>query len=427
MPATTKPTAPRLYHREGAPVFWALMDAPRKTFPGDTGDVADLMGRTAAGVRTSGATWRSGQFGNGLSFDGTSGQVALGNPGTLNLTGNLTISAWVNPSSTPVANSEIVKKDESYILRFGGSNSISSFLWIPGYTYVNTDVNVAPNNTFTHVSVSYNGAVLMIYINGKPVVSIARSGSLATTGQAAFIGSGGTGEYFPGLLDNILIYNRALSAAEVAREYADPWWRLRPPLPTTAFFYLPPLVYSGAVSLAGNGLFSVASLAGSVGSLGLTGSGSLSGSSLAGVAGPATLTGSGSLNVANVAGAVGTVALTGSGSLAADAASVVSPTGFVGSGSLAVSSLAGAIGSVSFAGSASLSATVATAYGGSITLVGAGNLRLAVRLNPTTIVTFPGYTVPAVTTLEGYSVPSVTTFPGYPVPSITTFPGFTVT
>ncbi len=63
---------------------------------------ADSLGNGDGGTLVGGATRVTGRVGSGgaLQFDGTSGSVSLGNPAALDITGQITISAWVNLASS---------------------------------------------------------------------------------------------------------------------------------------------------------------------------------------------------------------------------------------------------------------------------------------------------------------------------------------
>src|SRR6185436_7987449 len=66
---------------------------------------------------------------------------------------------------------------------------------------------------------TWNGSTMVVYFNGVQQGSVAAGGTLATTANTLSIGtkngSGATGDYFLGLLDEVRIYNRGLSSSEV--------------------------------------------------------------------------------------------------------------------------------------------------------------------------------------------------------------------
>src|SRR5262245_45989925 len=71
--------------------------------------VADASGNNLTGT-VVGATWTTGRYGNALRFNGTSNYVDLGNPAALQLTGSMTIEAWVNAAANPPDDGQIVAK-----------------------------------------------------------------------------------------------------------------------------------------------------------------------------------------------------------------------------------------------------------------------------------------------------------------------------
>ena len=76
-----------------------------------------------------------------------------------------------------------------------------------------------PTNTWTHLSVTYNGSTLTLYRNGVAVATSTVSGTLSPTTGTLQIGASQFGEYFKGLIDEVRIYNRALSATEIQTIY----------------------------------------------------------------------------------------------------------------------------------------------------------------------------------------------------------------
>ena len=78
-----------------------------------------------------------------------------------------------------------------------------------------------PLDTWTHLAATYDGATLRLYVDGSLAGSVAATGAIATSAGALRIG-GNTlwGEYFQGLIDEVRVYNRALSQAELQADMA---------------------------------------------------------------------------------------------------------------------------------------------------------------------------------------------------------------
>ena len=162
----------------------------------------------------SGPTYNSSNGGS-VVFDGTDDYCLAGSG--LAITGNLTVTAWVRPTS--FANQgNIVSKTVNlgYRMRFQSDGTF----WM----YSNTNTITSPsaytiNNWFHTVGV-FSSTGLRMYINGSIVQS---NGTPFTPSYAAssFIvgGNSSTQELFQGRIANVSVYNRALSTTEVLQNY----------------------------------------------------------------------------------------------------------------------------------------------------------------------------------------------------------------
>src|SRR5262249_16001860 len=78
-------------------------------------------------------------------------------------------------------------------------------------------------NAWSHLAATYNGSTLSLYVNGTLVASQAFTGSIITSSGALRIGGNGVwGEYFTGQIDEVRIYNRALTQAEIQIDMQKP-------------------------------------------------------------------------------------------------------------------------------------------------------------------------------------------------------------
>jgi hypothetical protein len=80
-----------------------------------------------------------------------------------------------------------------------------------------------PVNTWTHLAVTYDGQTLTLYVNGAPAGSKAQTGLVPTSAGVLRIGGNGIWpEWFSGLIDNVRIYNRALTQAQIQSDMQTP-------------------------------------------------------------------------------------------------------------------------------------------------------------------------------------------------------------
>ena len=80
-----------------------------------------------------------------------------------------------------------------------------------------------PLNAWTHLATTFDGAVVRLYVNGALAASTSVSGSMAaSTGVLRIGGNSIWGEWFAGLIDEVRVYNRALSAGEIQQDMQLP-------------------------------------------------------------------------------------------------------------------------------------------------------------------------------------------------------------
>ena len=161
----------------------------------------------------------STEGGSSLQFDGTNDVLKVPDSDALDLVGNkLTISCWVKRSSA--ASGYLVKKagaSNGYRLWITSTGAVQFDVLFSGTTKTVTSATTIPLNTWTHVSVRYDGSELNIFIDGtKESASTAATGSLAATTEALWMGYyDGTSHYLNGYLDEVSIYDRALTDTEM--------------------------------------------------------------------------------------------------------------------------------------------------------------------------------------------------------------------
>ena len=208
-------------HAASAPGLVAAYD-----FDEGTGTVlTDRSGSGNNGV-VSGATWVAGKNGGGLSFNGTSNLVTVADADVLDLAGTLTLEAWVKTASTSGNRRLVLDKEGSGFLSYAlyANDAVNR----PGETLHlgTTDVTVDGTsqlalNVWTHVAATYSGASMTLFINGVPVSSVSQTGTIApSTGALRLGGSSQFGRFFSGTLDDVRIYNRALSQSEIQTDMA---------------------------------------------------------------------------------------------------------------------------------------------------------------------------------------------------------------
>jgi len=187
---------------------------------------ADASGRGNHGT-LNGATWtQSGQLGSALLFDGVNDRVDIPDSPSLGLAAGMTLEAWVRPTTTTGWRSVLVKERPGgwvYSLYSSDAGNRPS-----SYLRLKSDVGLVgpaalPVGTWSHVATTYDGTTHRLYLNGTQVASVNRSGKIGTSPKPLRIGGNSVfGEWFSGAIDEVRIYNRALTAAEISADRTRP-------------------------------------------------------------------------------------------------------------------------------------------------------------------------------------------------------------
>jgi hypothetical protein len=174
----------------------------------------------------NGASWTAGKYGSALLFDGTNDYVEA-TPGTT-VSGAFTVSLWVKVSDNAVRTilSTRGPSDYSFDIKFRNGNEVHANIgngtaWKTNYANASLLYDL---NYWYHIVYAVNQTGYTIYINGTSV----KTGTFASTTPLLFdvnhtlnIGRKQDGtEYFYGAIDDVKIWNRALSGLEALNEYA---------------------------------------------------------------------------------------------------------------------------------------------------------------------------------------------------------------
>jgi hypothetical protein len=165
-----------------------------------------------------------------VTFNGSNGFAAVPASSSLNLTGALTLEAWVKFASTNGVQAIVNKGDG-----VSASGSAYELAWIPGTglgfqtfiggTRVDADQNITPtpNQWYDLVGTRTGAGLLSFYVNGQPVAT-ANDGGGALNNPAVNVGLGAAGNgsgMLPlnGTLDEVAVYPIALTALQVATHW----------------------------------------------------------------------------------------------------------------------------------------------------------------------------------------------------------------
>jgi chitodextrinase len=198
------------------------------SFNEGSGTVAVDVSGTGNNGAIGTATWTTdGKFGGALSFNGSS-KVVIPDSASLDLTTGVTLEAWVKPS---VINSGwrdvIYKGNDTYYLE--ASTQTNGGVPAAGVSLSSSDhtntfgPSTLPVNTWTHLAMTYDAAVVRLYVNGVQVASSNLAGRLVTSSYPLEIGGDGIfGQFFQGIIDEVRVYNVARTPTQIQADMVIP-------------------------------------------------------------------------------------------------------------------------------------------------------------------------------------------------------------
>jgi subtilisin family serine protease/subtilisin-like proprotein convertase family protein len=224
-------TAGRSYRLDFA--YWLNQGQPRGAvawWPVIGGTASDIVG--GHGGVMSGVGVLPGIVGNAFSFDGVSSVITVPDAAVFDLTTDYTLEFWLNPDPAQQPFANIVRKEHAPdssgfgIAMDGATNSNFYYAgWknsgsAPGdECWTRAGFQLTPG-MWQHVAVVKTNATRLVYINGTLVGSATCAGTTNTVGVnnaplefGAW--SGAAGSAWKGLLDEMTVYNRALTPEEI--------------------------------------------------------------------------------------------------------------------------------------------------------------------------------------------------------------------
>ncbi|PIR05184.1 MAG: hypothetical protein COV57_00370, partial [Candidatus Liptonbacteria bacterium CG11_big_fil_rev_8_21_14_0_20_35_14] len=167
---------------------------------------------------------QSGQIIKAYSFDGTNDYVALGDINQIDGVSNLSFSFWIYPTGDAGTDTILDKTNNNRIYYLPASKNIRWHIYTNGWDGgSDTPSNSVPLNQWNHIVTTYNGSVKKIYVNGvdQSITNSSLSGNTGLNSNQLYAGSIGAGssDFYPGKIDDVCIYNKALDPYEASSIY----------------------------------------------------------------------------------------------------------------------------------------------------------------------------------------------------------------
>ena len=187
---------------------------------GGDGNAADIIGDNQ-GTPTNGATYTTGKVGEAFSLDGVDDFISIPDSDSLDITDTITLSTWIYRNDNRT-NAGLLTKGSINVL---GVYELAVYegrfyFRLNGYDLNLPSISSIPVGVWTHVAGTYDGSTAKIYINGVLDNSQPYSTPIQTNDLPLNLGFyGNPSRYFNGAMDEVQIFNRALTEFEIRAIY----------------------------------------------------------------------------------------------------------------------------------------------------------------------------------------------------------------
>jgi tartrate-resistant acid phosphatase type 5 len=205
-------------------------------FDETSGTIAnDASGNGNNGTITGG-TWGTGKVAGALTLNGTTGAVSIAPSSSLTFTNQMTFACWMNADALTADGVALFSRatgaGDSYWVDFVLHARRVAYMPVAYQCAFYIDLNgdsqiqaiedlaggmILQPQTWYHIAATYDGTTMRFYIDGTQTASTPYpGGTIPNRGRAIWLGADETwGEHYQGRLDDVRLYNRALSQTEI--------------------------------------------------------------------------------------------------------------------------------------------------------------------------------------------------------------------
>lgn len=210
-----------IQQQESGPVYPSNLQAYYRFDEGTGTSTSELINGSANGTTT--ASWTTGKNNGCLYYDGTGVNTSVATNSNVSFSGSFTISVWVmNMTKT---RGWIVSKGSGTNINYHVNQEYGRFRFGlnagGGYKYIQSP-SVYSYDTWYMVTGVYNSAIgMVLYVNGTSVATYSKTGAVQTNTNTMYIGKSvaTTAYHYQGKIDEISMWNTALSASEITTLY----------------------------------------------------------------------------------------------------------------------------------------------------------------------------------------------------------------
>jgi hypothetical protein len=189
---------------------------------------ADSSGNGNTATLINGVTRTAGSSGGGLRFDGANDYIAVPNSPSLDISGTgLTLTMWINPAAAggdsvvlgKFWNTTMTAPYYQYGLELAGGTTPTFQVGTTSGVLSASMGSALAVNQWSHLAVVFNGSQVQYFVNGILLTTAPLPATIAARGNSLHVGADNNiWQFFNGSLDEVRIYNRALTAQEVQND-----------------------------------------------------------------------------------------------------------------------------------------------------------------------------------------------------------------
>jgi alpha-mannosidase len=191
---------------------------------------ADASGSGNGGALVNGPAWiTGGKYGGAINFDGVNDYVRVAGSASLDLGRTGTVEAWVKLDTLGHWQGVVAKgsantdPSHNYAIELSNANRWNCILGNGTSSLTLQSPSAPTTNQYYHVACTWDGTTARLYVDG--VLSVSSSQLVTPTGNAAPLSLGQFGgdvDRLDGIIDEVRIYSRALSQAEIQNDMSAP-------------------------------------------------------------------------------------------------------------------------------------------------------------------------------------------------------------
>lgn len=203
---------------DGLVAYWPFDEGKGK-------EAIDVTGNGHDGEFNDDPKWVDGKFEAGLEFDGVDDHVIVADDPAFAIEENITLMAWFCPSDSLTGRRLMSKNNSIFVIfDFGNADSID-FLVKPNNTFAQSTTTDWKVGEWYHFAGTFDGKTMKVYINGELEGEAPNGVPIAPSNLELWIGGddlGNATDHFPGKIDEVRLYEKTLSEADIQKVMETP-------------------------------------------------------------------------------------------------------------------------------------------------------------------------------------------------------------